>query len=198
MTHDDLLIDGELQFPLNIFIQEKIDGPILGNREHILKKGYDARTPAKKQFVPAWNWLHAHEKDIKTIIDEVGQVTIYGEWMLAEHSLSYDKLADYFMAYDIWSVDDQKFLNPKVVRNLLSATNISFIEPKEVIVESMEQLIELSEMDSMFRDGKAEGIVGKIADDKFIKMMFKMVNKYFVRTDEFNDRDIIKNTINGL
>jgi len=205
MTHDDLLLDGELSFPLKAFVQEKIDGanlrvswydgPVLGNREHILTKGYNARTPAKKQFVPAWNWLHAHEKDIRSIIKQVGQVTIYGEWMLAEHSISYNKLSDFFIAYDIWSVDNKKFFNPKVVVELLSNTDIKFITPEEMVINSFDDLIELSERQSIYADRVSEGIVCKVAEGRFTQLMFKVVNKYFERSQDFNEREITKNSL---
>ena len=205
MTHDDLLLEEGLSFPITLFVQEKIDGanlrvswydgPVLGNREHILKKGYDARTPAKRQFVPAWNWLHAHENDIKSIIKEVGQVTIYGEWMLAEHSIGYNKLTDLFIAYDIWSVENKRFFHPNIVADLLSKRDIKYIKPEEVTINSFEELVELSERQSVYTDGFSEGIVCKVSDGRYIKSMFKMVNKHFIRCQNFNERDLIKNKL---
>lgn len=72
MTHDDIELESPVEFPLECWIQEKVDGanmgvswtsgPVLRNRNHILKKGYiEKDTPAKLQFRPAWNWLHQHD-----------------------------------------------------------------------------------------------------------------------------------------
>jgi len=99
MTHDDIQFSGDLKFPMECWVQEKIDGSNMGvswsegaivrNRNHILKKGFlKQNTPAKKQFRSSWNWIHKHEKDIKKIFKLYqGEVTIYGEWMYYKHSM---------------------------------------------------------------------------------------------------------------
>ena len=204
MTHDDIEVD-KIKLPISGWVQEKIDGagvgiswldtaPVLRNRDHVLKKGYSKiKTPAKKQFVPAWNWIHKHEKDIK-LVSELWEspVTIYGEWMFASHSIKYDKLPDTFIAYDIWSVVDNKFLNPEIVKNLLSETNIEYIKPFKMTFTTIEGIVETSEMDSLYRDGKAEGIVIKTSEGYFVEEMYKVVNKFFERREDFNS-ELIKN-----
>lgn len=119
MTHDDIQLESNIEFPLTGWVQEKVDGanmgvswtsgPVLRNRNNILKKGYIKKeTPAKLQFRPAWNWIHDHGKDIRQISGKcMSSVTIYGEWMYAKHSLEYNKLPDLFMAYDIYSVETE-------------------------------------------------------------------------------------------
>ena len=206
-THDDILNEIEIKFPLECYVQEKIDaanlriswndGPILGNREHILNKGYSKiKTNAKKQFTSAWNWLHAHEKDIKKINDIwQSPLTIYGEWCYAKHSIFYDELPDLFVAYDIWSVKDGKYLAPNVVENLLLQTNISYIKPIETIFNSIQEIIDMSQIKSSYRDGIVEGIVIKTSEGEFLKETFKVVNKHFVLRDDFNVTELIRNKV---
>jgi atypical dual specificity phosphatase len=206
-THDDIVLDCPVEFPFTGYVQEKIDGanmgvsfndgPILRNREHILKKGYSKiRTNAKKQFTSAWNWLHNHENDIRKI-EEIWQspITIYGDWMFYQHSLHYDKLPDLFVAYDIWSVEDDKYLSPIVVDKLLSQTKIKYIKPQVCIFNSIDDIIELSEKDSDYRNGIREGIVIKTIDGDFLKDSFKVVNKQFKLREDFNTADAIKNKV---
>lgn len=207
MTHDDILLDNDIVFPLDCYYEEKIDGsnmgvswqdgPILRNREHILKKGYSKiKTPAKKQFTSAWNWLHEHEDDIKKV-EEIWQskICIFGEWMFAKHSIYYDNLPDLFIAYDIWSVEDSKFLSPVVVGNLLSETSISFVKPAKANFKTIGEVVSASEGQSVYRDGIVEGIVIKtVSDDKgfFLDRTFKVVNNKFERREDFN-KELIKN-----
>ena len=206
MTHDDIEVD-KISLPIDGWVQEKIDGanmgvswlndgPVLRNRDHILKKGYTKiKTPAKKQFVPAWNWIHKHEKDIKAVSELwESPITIYGEWMVASHSIHYDKLPDYFIAYDIWSIEDGKFLNPEIVESLLSQTNIKYIKPFKMTFATIDSIIKASEMDSLYRNGKVEGIVIKTSSGYFVENMYKVVNKYFERREDFNEK-LIKNKI---
>ena len=209
MTHDDIELELDIKFPIDCWVQEKIDGanlgvsfvddaPILRNKEHILKKGYSKiKTPAKKQFTSAWNWLHAHKEDIQ-LVSKLWQspITIYGEWLFAQHSLNYDKLPDLFIAYDIWSVEDNNYLAPNIVEELLSQTSIKYIKPQQVTLNSIQDIIELSETQSDYRTGLREGIVIKHADGRFCTQMYKVVNKYFQRREGFNE-ELIKNTLIG-
>jgi len=204
MTHDDIELESPIDLPLECFIQEKVDGanmgvswqdgPILRNRNHILKKGYIKRdTPAKLQFRPAWNWLHKHEDEIKMISDLCySPITIYGEWMLAKHSIYYDKLPDLFLAYDIWCAEDQEFLSPEVVTDLLSKTSISYIKSEKIIIESVSEIVKLSEDISSYREGIREGIVIKTSNGRFVDKCFKVVNSKFERRQDFNE-SLIKN-----
>jgi hypothetical protein len=75
-------------------------GPIIRNRNNILKKGYiEKETPAKLQFRPTWNWVHQHNKEIQWISKQLhSNILIFGEWMYAKHSLEYDKLPDLFFS----------------------------------------------------------------------------------------------------
>ena len=210
MTHDDIVPDLPIQFPIECWVQEKIDGanmgvswlndgPIVRNRENILKKGYSKiKTPAKKQFTSTWNWIHKHEDDIKEV-EKMWQspITIYGDWMFAQHSLHYDNLPDWFIAYDIWSVEDGRFLAPDIVEKLLSETNISYIKPTKVGFNSISEVVKLSEMESIYRDGIVEGIVLKTSKGEFLDKTWKIVNKYFERRNDFNDL-LIKNKVVSL
>lgn len=207
LTHDDILLETDIQFPLECWVQEKIDGssmgcswldnaPILRNREFILKKGYSKiKTPAKKQFTSAWNWIHKHEKDIKFIAEMCySPICLYGDWMYAEHSLHYDKLPDLFIAYDIWSVEDNAYLSPELVEELLSKTSIQYIKPYKITFNSIQEIIELSEKESLYRNGIREGIVIKHADGRLCTNMYKVVNNKFVRREDFN-KELKKNNV---
>lgn len=210
MTHDDITPNTPVPLPLSCFIQEKIDGanmgiswlndgPVIRNRENVLRKGYSRiKTPAKRQFTTAWNWIHEHEEDIK-IVEEIWQspITIFGDWMFAQHSLEYDKLPDWFIAYDIWSVEDNKFLSPDIVDKLLSQTKIEYIKPIQLNLETIEDIIQLSERNSDFRSGICEGIVIKTNKKEFLDKTWKVVNKHFTRREDFNSC-LIKNKIVSL
>jgi hypothetical protein len=206
MTHDDILPDNGIEYTFSCFIQEKIDGsnmgvswnngPILRNRKFILKKGYSKiHTPSKIQFKSAWNWVHDHEDDIKEIEKRWdSKITIYGEWMLFKHSLLYNKLPDTFIAYDIYSSDDEKYISPEIVLNLIKGLNIHYILPEKKEFRSLDEVRNSSELKSKYKDGFAEGIVLKQTQGFFISKVYKVVNKYFERREDFNE-EIIKNKL---
>jgi len=207
MTHDDILPDCAITFPISCFLQEKVDGancgvswdngPILRNRNFILKKGYsNIHTPAKIQFKSAWNWVHQHEGDIKEIESRwEGKITIYGEWMYFKHSLFYDKLPDLFLAYDIYSVDDKKFISLSLVKELIKGLNICFINYSTENFNSISDIKKKSEVISNYRNGYAEGIVLKTVSGNFIKSTYKVVNQFFNRREDFNEGQIERNIL---
>lgn len=168
-----------------------VDGPLLRNRDHILRKGYDAKTPAKRQFVPAWNWVHKHEDELKELSKRLeATAVVYGEWMFAEHSIGYDRLPDFFLAYDIWDSDRRLFLSPRVCTELISGTSISWIKSEE-----FHDTITIGT--SQFRTGLAEGRVLKEVDskDEHIVATVKYVRPDFVRAEGWNDHEMKKNKL---
>ena len=206
MTHDDILSDG-ITYPIDCYIQEKIDGanlgvswykngPIVRNRNNILKKGYSKiHTPAKEQFKSTWNWVHDNRKDIQMISESLmSEITIFGEWMFAQHSVTYNKLPDWFVAYDIWVVEDHKFLSPKKVDELLSKTNISYIKPYKTVLNNVDDVVRWSELKSDYTDGVREGIVIKTIEGNFVKNFYKVVNSHFNRREDFNEK-LMKNKL---
>lgn len=206
MTHDDIEVEGNITFPLECWVQEKIDGanmgvswtsgPVLRNRNNILKKGYmDTDTPAKLQFRPAWNWLHDNRKDIISIQEKfMSNVTIYGEWLYAKHSIYYDKLPDLFIAYDIYVVEENRFLSPIEFEKAIAKTKISYVRSKKMTFNSMIDVVVESERASIYRNGLSEGIVLKTVDGLFLNDTYKVVNKFFERTNDFN-KELIKNKV---
>lgn len=205
MTHDDISLE-ENTFPIEGYVQEKIDGsnmgvswyddgPVLRNRSNILKKGYSKiKTPAKQQFKAAWNWLHDHKEDIKFLKETLmSDVTVYGEWMNFKHSIYYDRLPDVFLAYDIWIVEDKRFVAPDVFEKLMNQTKIKFIPLEKVVFNDVDEIIQASERPSIYRDGVAEGIVFKQPDGRFVGDTWKVVNKFFERREDFNTSIPVKN-----
>jgi hypothetical protein len=91
-------------------------------------------------------------------------------------------------------VEDNAYLSPEIVNTILSKTNINYIKSHKVIFNNIQEVIEWSEKESDYRTGIREGIVIKHADGRFCNQMYKVVNKYFQRREDFN-KELIKNTV---
>jgi hypothetical protein len=114
--------------------------------------------------------------------------------MLAEHSLRYDKLPDWFLAYDIYIVEENRFMSPDLFDKLMSQTDIKYIKPQKITFNNISDVVECSERQSDFRSGLSEGIVMKVSDGRWITDSFKVVNKHFKRREDFNEV-LIKNKL---
>jgi atypical dual specificity phosphatase len=207
MSNDDIVLD-TATFPFTADYQEKVDGanlgiswnndgPVVRNRNFVLNKGYTkTKTPSKRQFVNTWQWIHKHEDDIKEVIDRwMAPLTIYGEWMWAKHSIEYNKLPDLFLAYDIWSPLDNKFVSVSKMEELLDGTNIRYIPSIRKEFKTISDVKQTSELKSKYTDDYAEGIVIKICSERWVEKTYKVVNQFYNRRDDFNDVDIIRNKV---
>lgn len=108
-----------------IIIDEKIDGCSIGisinennefivqNRSNFINSGYHP------QFGLLDNWLYEHEDELKNII-RPNQDILFGEWVYAKHSISYNKLPDYFIAYDLYDAKNEEFIDRKLLIEKLS------------------------------------------------------------------------------
>lgn len=196
-----------------ITIEEKVDGancgitfnrqtgePVIRNRNHILSKGYSRKnTPAKNQFAPIWTWWYSNEYKIKELAKLLGFIpTIYGEWLYARHSVSYDLLPDYFVAFDIYRPEDSTFLAPQIYRSALKEVGFSIVP---LIFNSnsgikTERLIEFREEISSFSStARREGLYLKVSDEDKVVGRFKMVRPDFITDDNWNKKELIKNKL---
>lgn len=190
-----------------ISVQEKIDGasmgvsmyqgePLVRNRSHILRKGYSARkTPAQQQFSRVWTWLYENTDKINSVAKAVGgQISIYGEWLFAKHTIEYNQLPDWFVAYDIYCPDERKFIDPTLALELLSNAGFSIINVAHHGVCTPEKLIELRDGESIYAQNQPrEGVYLKSGDGQWCTGRYKMVAPWFKSDDNWNKQQLVKN-----
>jgi atypical dual specificity phosphatase len=209
-TDDDIVAGNEaMELIYNsprIVIQEKLDGanlrvsfnghdePIVGNREHVLKKGYIKKnTPAKLQFRPVWNWLYENKEKFAKLTHLLGKTpVVFGEWMWAEHTTKYDRLPTYFFAYDIFI--DEIFLDPiETVDFLIRA---GFLIPPMLSMDKPDALIALLYKSSQLSStDMREGIYFKIGNGFETTHRFKLLRPDYKTIDNFTERGLIKNKL---
>lgn len=113
VTRDDLVMDAKETAPFfgphaqEVIIQEKVDGANLGiwltadyqlvtqNRSHTVND----KTASQWQGLGAW--LTTHRAELLSILEPERHV-LFGEWCKAQHSVAYNELPDYFLAFDIY------------------------------------------------------------------------------------------------
>jgi ATP-dependent RNA circularization protein (DNA/RNA ligase family) len=97
-----------------VVVEEKVDGANLG-----LSIGQDGRIRAQSrgnylapgrghaQWNPLWPWLAERQGFLK---DGLGDgLVLYGEWCYARHTVPYDALPDWFLAFDIFEISSGRF-----------------------------------------------------------------------------------------
>lgn len=201
-TSDDIVADKKILEKIigsKVCVQEKIDGASCGmtifddigyirNRKHILNKAYTKiKTPAKSQFLPAWNWLYEHRKNFAILNDLVGEeVSIFGDWCLYQHGTVYDALPDKMICYDVYIPSKRSFVGNVDAINLLRDSG--FNTTKIITVDtfnSIEELYELTMTHSNFsKTGQPiEGIVVKVQDESY-----KMVSEQYASNRYWSEK----------
>ncbi len=163
---DKVLSSSEAQALLagEVVVEEKVDGANLGfsldsvGQLQAQNRGQCLAYPASGQFARLPQWLAMHGESLKSVIDP--QWIVFGEWCAARHSLAYDRLPDWWLAFDVYDRKSGRFLptsgrNDLAKRSGLSVTAELF--RGHATLASLTRLV--SEASSRYRNGALEGIV---------------------------------------
>lgn len=191
----------------DLVIEEKIDGANLGifldeddniiiqNRSHYINPEYH------KQFSTINKWKFLHDEEIRQILGNNPWI-IYGEWVVAKHSIHYTKLPDKFILFDIYDRSSDTFFSRKKVEELIKGTSLKQIRLVEEGKFNLNKLLKFvdpktEESKSVYYDGPMEGIyVRAFNDDSTLKYRGKIVRKDFIQEDNhWSSYEIVKNTI---
>lgn len=189
-----------------VYLEEKIDGanlgvfwsdngPVIRNRSHILRKGYRKETSAKMQFASTWSWIYDQRKKFDKLEKMAGKVSIYGEWMVAQHGVYYNKLPSLFIAFDLFDQESKKFIDTEKARFFLSESGFDIPTLLKNKISNYQELDSLLEEKSAFSEEKREGIYIKISDGNYITDRFKIVRQDFVSGKYWSDTNYLKNKV---
>lgn len=168
-----------------VVVEEKIDGANLGfsvgldgriraqNRGNFLIQGH-----CHAQWNPLWPWLAAREQALVALLGT--KLMLFGEWCYAKHSVIYNNLPDWFLAFDIFDRTSTSYCSA-AIRNALSG---------EIGLSTVPELfrgrLALSEVTSLIRESrfgasKMEGIYLRRESNDRLKTRAKVVNARFIQ-----------------
>jgi protein-tyrosine phosphatase/predicted kinase len=189
--NDLLMTQSEQNEFLNkeIYVEEKIDGANLGisididtmeikyqNRSHYVTYN------TQPQFIKLVQWQNEYGNQLYDILIP-GQHILFGEWMYMKHSMSYDKLPNYFVVFDLYDKKIGKFYTRTQITKILSNTNIPLVPLiYHGKIKNKNQILTLLKSRSQYCDQQIEGLYFKISDndDKYIINRSKVVRSDFI------------------
>lgn len=201
---------------LHAVIEEKLDGAnagisftsggelLLQSRGHYLVGG-----GRERQFAPFKQWASAHEERLLALLED--RYVLYGEWLHAKHSVSYDRLPHWFCEFDVYDRLDGVFLSTPRRRALLAGSPVASVPvlqagpmPHSVKAlralvrpslaksprwrEAFELCVERQGLDLALawrqtdKSDLAEGLYVKIEDEHQVLGRYKWVRPDFVQT----------------
>lgn len=154
-----------------VVVEEKIDGAniglsINGGKLLIQNRGDYLRKPYTGQFKHLSTWLTPRQNDLISILGN--NLILFGEWCAACHSISYDKLPDWFLVFDIYDQSKKQFWTTKKRNKLVALLDLKGVAEvfrgKTTLSALKTQLINIP---SSYYNGSMEGIViRKESNDK--------------------------------
>ena len=174
----------------DVQICEKVDGAQMGlsvdedfkiraqNRSHYVT------SQSHSQFKALDKWIFHHQEALYQVLDQ--DLILFGEWMYAKHSIAYDKLPDYFMAYDLYNKVEGKFYNRDILEARLHGTNLSLV--REIYrgeIKKEQEILDMLQLPSVHAsNGRVERVHLKIFEGDYVKERSKIVRQDFLSGNE--------------
>lgn len=120
-----------------LVIEEKMDGANAAirfdadGRLHLQSRGhYLVGGARERHFDFLKRWAAAHAAALREVLGD--RHVLYGEWLYAKHTIFYDRLAHYFLEFDVLDVASGRFLDTPSRTRLLAGLPIA---PVPVLAE---------------------------------------------------------------
>jgi atypical dual specificity phosphatase len=92
---------------------------------------------------------------------------LYGEWVVAKHSIPYSSLPDYFLAFDFYDRKTKTFTSREYLSRILKGTGLSQVPLiKSTDIISREEILAYMKKQSLYYDGLIEGVYVRFEDEK--------------------------------
>ena len=187
---DDLLMSADDVKPFHdnyVTIEEKIDGANLGisfdqSYQVIFKnRGKLINSSSGTQWSRLELWYDTHKTELFELLSD--RYSLYGEWMVARHGISYTALPDYFIAFDLYDKRTCRFLGITARDLLLSKTSISVVKTLSAKVHpTKDDILSLLATKSFYTKETIEGLYLRIdsEDGMWLNQRAKIVNAEFL------------------
>lgn len=173
-----------------VVIEEKVDGANVGfsvSADGVLlvqnRGAYLARDECDIQFKPLFRWLDSRKRDLVDMLGE--NLILLGEWCYAVHSILYDRLPDWFLAFDVYDRESGRFWSTRRRNELMELLDIATVPRVAAGSYNLDELRSmLDSQPSALRDGPLEGLYIRREDADWLLMRAKIVRPSFTQAIE--------------
>jgi ATP-dependent RNA circularization protein (DNA/RNA ligase family) len=170
-----------------VTVEEKVDGANLGisfdanGSIRAQNRGTYLHLPGSGQWKKLGEWLALHTDTLFEHLSD--RYILFGEWCYAQHSIFYDRLPDWFLAFDIYDREVRRFL-ASVRRDQLVDEMHLFTVPAIARGRFTYPEIEKLLAHSKLTDQPAEGIYLRIDHGDWLEQRAKLVRPAFIQAVE--------------
>ena len=168
-----------------LVVEEKIDGANLGvsfdpeGKIRAQNRGAYLNLPGVGQWKKLYEWLTKRaDLFFEHLLD---RYIVFGEWCYARHAISYDRLPDWFLGFDVYDKFTARFMSCARRDEFLRALDIFQVPKKN---HGQFTLFEIRELlsQSQFADKPAEGLYLRYDKNDWLVTRAKLVQPAFIQT----------------
>jgi ATP-dependent RNA circularization protein (DNA/RNA ligase family) len=170
-----------------VTVEEKVDGANLGlsfdanGNIRAQNRGAYLDLPGSGQWKKLGEWLALRTDTLFEYLSD--RYLLFGEWCYAQHSIFYDRLPDWFLAFDIYDLETGRFLATAYRDQLFGEMNISKVPDiarGRFTYPEIQKLL----LQSNLTDQPAEGIYLRIDQGDWLEQRAKLVRPAFIQAVE--------------
>ena len=169
-----------------VVVEEKVDGANLGisldetGMLRVQNRGQYLAQPFAGQFSRLRSWLVMHEAGLLSILTP--DLILFGEWCAARHSVLYDGLPDWFLAFDVYDRRAEAFWDTKrrdAIVARVELCTVAILARGRFAFEDLRSLLDSAP--STYRAGPVEGLVIRRESRGQVDARAKLVRPDFVQ-----------------
>ncbi|MDE0513827.1 MAG: RNA ligase family protein [Gammaproteobacteria bacterium] len=167
-----------------LIIEEKVDGANLGisfdsdGNIRAQNRGDYLHLSASGQWNNLASWLAPRTEAFFDVISD--RYILFGEWCYAQHSVKYDRLPDWFLGFDFYDKQTDKFLAVSRRDELfleIQVEHVPFIARGHFTLSEIKSLLDKSNLGAQ----PAEGICIRYESDNWLVKRAKLVRPSFLQ-----------------
>jgi ATP-dependent RNA circularization protein (DNA/RNA ligase family) len=170
----------------DVVVEEKLDVANLGfslsaGGELLAQnRGQYLAEPHAGQFARVPAWLSLHRDALLDVLQP--HLMVFGEWCAARHSLDYAALPDWYLLFDVYDREAERFWSTARRDALAQAAGLAKVREIDRGPTSLARLKQLViSTPSRFRDGPMEGIVVRRESRDWCEARAKLVRPDFTQ-----------------
>ncbi|RDX50518.1 ATP dependent DNA ligase [Lentinus brumalis] len=180
----------------HVVITEKVDGANMGfslsaDRTQILvqNRSHYVNPASHEQFRRLGSWIERHRADLMRVLDRdplfAQRYVLFGEWLVATHSIAYSLLPDWFLAFDLYDRSLERWADRRTLEALLEGTDIRLVPVlHEGRMWTEEELRQAVLQPSKFYEGPVEGVYVKVEKQGRVVSRGKVARADFISGNE--------------
>lgn len=168
-----------------LVVEEKIDGANLGIsfEEKIGFRFQNRGNWLEGKLTGQWErlrgWVAQHGSSLRALLPQ--DHVLFGEWCYARHSVEYDRLPDWFLAFDVYDAVADRFWSIERRDDLLREVGLAPVPKLASGRFSLPQLIQMLDEPSACGNDPREGIYLRHERDGRLIARAKLVRPEFVQ-----------------